>query len=630
MATTPIRLLSVLLALLALAVPIRAVDFTWAFSGSGDWFDGKNWNPPLQLPTINDFVLFRTGTAVISSGNAFSSGANIGYDIGDNAAVIVNGNGYWEIANRLIVGGMGVGSLSITDSGSVRANLDAVIGAKAGSSGTVTVSGNGQLDVSNGVIYMDDMDGTLTIRDQAIVSAGSIGASYSGGQSILNLQGGTLRTGSIYIPVNLNGGTVVAIANNANFFGGTANTNLTLNGNGVATNTAALTFDTNGYTVTATNNFTAAPAVPSGGTQLLFEKVGSGTLTLTGNLDFSGSSASFGKGDFHTNGGTVVISGTVSSIGNGIALKPGQNATVILNSSGKINAYSVNVGGVGSGTLILDDQASLQAAYNIALGGGRNSNGTLIIASDQVKLKNSTIIQGGYDGYSGTTTVIFTHTGSLSMDNPIKGYHVTLNHNGSGITTLTGTLAYNGDTNVNAGTLLINGDASAVTTGINVKSGATLGGSGTVRGSQNFFAVGSRLTPGAENVVGSLTLNGFTMLNGEGLFDLASSTLYDRLLGNGTVIISGAAITINFLDGFDYQEGQLYSFDLLQGVTGDYLSNIQWQNLSPQWGILQDNSLTFLNGTLTFQLQQIPEPGVWMLLFAGFVVLPILRRHRSL
>jgi hypothetical protein len=125
-----------------------------------------------------------------------------------------------------------------------------------------------------------------------------------------------------------------------------------------------------------------------------------------------------------------------------------------------------------------------------------------------------------------------------------------------------------------------------------------------------------------------LALNGFTRLGGEAIFDLANNALYDRLLSNGTVqITTDAIITINFLTGFNYQEGLTYTFDLMQGVSGDHLTNIQWNNLDTQWTIATD-TVSFTNGTLAFNLVQIPEPNTTVTLALGVLILLTLHLRR--
>ncbi|MDR0532754.1 MAG: hypothetical protein LBH01_02250 [Verrucomicrobiales bacterium] len=462
----PSRLACLLvLALATCAAPLRAATHVWVKFGIGDWSDPNNWSPagevPQKIPDSSDWAVIGIGgTATLNT----EAGVN---------SLHISRNDYKP----------GPGTLSITTGGKLTVQ-NAFLGFNAPDFGVATVDGTGQLLVTGttiGLVIGQFGTGVLNIRDQAKVTAPMIylGKNGSASNGTINLQGGTLQTGGIVRPdgtatLNLNGGTIVADApqtayyntsSHANFFNGFDD--LTLNGNGVASNTAALTFDTNGYIVTATNNFTFT----RGGTdtRIALNKTGNGTLILTGT-----------------------------------------------------------------------------------------------IAADFVDLT--------------------------------------------------------------AGTLLINGDASALHV-IDIQAGATLGGTGTIGGSQNHFANGTRLAPGAENAVGSLTLNGFVSLNGEALFDLASSTLHDRLLNNFKIGIGGT-ITINFLDGFDYQEGRLYSFDLMQGVTGDYLSNIQWQNLSSQWSILDDDSLTFIDGTLTFQLQQVREPSTWLLFGIGAIIFVICSLHR--
>ncbi|MDR0533727.1 MAG: hypothetical protein LBH01_07215 [Verrucomicrobiales bacterium] len=590
----PAHLLRIAMLVLCIASAFSHTDaqtpIYWQNGIDGDWFVEGNWVG--RSPTAYDQAIILNGTPYITTGQA-------------------------QIQSAII------------------------------SVGNLTVSGNGKLDIigfpdyyntapiENGSL-MIDRSGVVNIRDQAVVTTSFVLINYySAYPPALNLQGGTIYTGGIvarsgygappYVNIlNSNGGTIVTTASPAqhnfqdNFFSGIGT--IIISGSGLNSSASALTFDTNGLNITATNNFNFVS--DKSGSYRAFEKIGSGTLTLSGNSDPASS-----KGDVYVNNGALSVTGSLRNDYSYIGENNTQSALGIIEGNGYWQTSYLKLGLSGNGQLILKDQATLVVG-ELWMGVNSSGSGSLNIASDKARIINYGGAAANINTNDGQGTVSFTHTGTLTMGNKMSGSHFTLNHDGTGTTILTGTLSYNGDTNVNAGTLLINGDASTVTTGINVKSGATFGGSGTVHGSQNIFSTGSRLTPGAENVVGSLTLNGFTMFNGQGLFDLASSVSYDHLLGGTVNITVNATITVNFLDGFDYQEGQLYSFDLMQGVTGDHLASIQWQNLSPQWSILQDSSLTFTDGTLTFQLLQIPEPHIWALLSLGSSFLLLFNRRQ--
>ena len=123
-----------------------------------------------------------------------------------------------------------------------------------------------------------------------------------------------------------------------------------------------------------------------------------------------------------------------------------------------------------------------------------------------------------------------------------------------------------------------------------------------------------------------LTNNTITV-NGTLAFDL-DNTSSGSVTGAGALALdANSAVAFNFKDGF-YSEGE-HSYKLFADgitVTGDVLSLIDWSNLNTGWSVVDGAS--FANGTLTFDLVQVPEPGTLSLLIGGFVALASRRTSR--
>jgi autotransporter-associated beta strand protein len=98
---------------------------------------------------------------------------------------------------------------------------------------------------------------------------------------------------------------------------------------------------------------------------------------------------------------------------------------------------------------------------------------------------------------------------------------------------LTGTSTYSGNTYVNVGSLFVNSPGSLnVTSAVVVATGATLGGSGLIKGP---VTVNGNLAPGTNNAVGTLTIsNNLTLASASATFQLG--TIYNS--GNDQVIVS--------------------------------------------------------------------------------------------
>ncbi len=130
------------------------------------------------------------------------------------------------------------------------------------------------------------------------------------------------------------------------------------------------------------------------------------------------------------------------------------------------------------------------------------------------------------------TTNSFTFSGSGKLSGAGG-----LTNDGTGILTLSTTNDYVGDTLLNSGTLLVNGAIGV--TAVSVKSGATLGGSGTILGPVMVEAGGS-LVPGTS--MGTLTIsNNLTLSDGSSSYfeaDLSAAT-HDRVIGLNTVTFGG-------------------------------------------------------------------------------------------
>ncbi len=524
---------------------------------------------------------FYPGTLTISGGGLVDSRISAGIGDGSSVTV-TGGGSTWAVGDLLLVGPPGGNAtLTVADGGVVTVGGFAVIGAgntlnlgDGGLAGSIVTP----LIVNDGRIVANFTD-TLTLA-AAIGGSGSLtkdgtgtliltgNSSYSGGTEIIagRLQlgnGGT--TGSIEGDVVNNGilafnwsdivafsgvisgtgavehngsGTTMLMGTNT-YSGGTvlnagtlsvsadanlgsASGGLTFNG-GTLQNTAAfvtarnVTLNAAGGTFqTNTNANLTVSGVISGTGGLT--KTGGGTLILTGNNTYAGT--------------TTITAGTLQ-LGNGgttgsIAGDVVNNAVLAFNRSD-----TLIVGGAISGTGVVQQNGTGTTALT---GPNTHSGGTTITAGT---------LQLGNGGTTGSITgnvtnngaLAFNRSNTLTVDGVISGTG-TVQQNGTGTTVLTGTSTYTGATTVNAGHLIVNGTiASAVAV-----NGGVLGGNGTVGGIT--ANSGGTVSPG--NSVGTINVAGDVAFAAGStyLVEIDAANSADRIVATGIATLSGGTVQV--------------------------------------------------------------------------------------
>ncbi|MDA8791510.1 autotransporter-associated beta strand repeat-containing protein, partial [Candidatus Pelagibacter bacterium] len=230
----------------------------------------------------------------------------------------------------------------------------------------------------------------------------------------------------------------------------------------------------------------------------------SGTLTLSGNLDFTAGDLTLSSRSDN------VISGTVNLFNSNQTFSIDSSVTQTL--SGDVSNGALNKS--GSGILLLSGTNTYTGDTNI-------SAGTLNVSG----LLNSGTYSGKIDN-SGTFT--FSSNSDQTLSGDIEGPG-TLTKSGLSTLTLSGTNIYSGTTTISDGTLTLSGTGSlSVNTAVTVESGAS-------------FNVD------ASNTVGSIT--------GAGTIDIAdkevltvggdnSSTIFSGIIQSGDGTGTGAIIKV--------------------------------------------------------------------------------------
>lgn len=208
-------------------------------------------------------------------------------------------------------------------------------------------------------------------------------------------------------------------------------------------------------------------------------------------------------------------------------------------------------------------------------------------------------------------------TGSILVSAPIATGTGGLVKTGDGTVVLGGTNTYTGTTTVSAGTLLINGDSSGATGAVAVGSGAILGGTGTIGGAvtiANGGAVSPGNSPGTLTIENNLTLQdgAIAIFEGGDLVDVTGNLQLD----NSWIL----QLNSGFLDG-----GSMVLFRY------DTITPVPW--LTPTFdtanlGFVPSGPLSLSDSGSSIVLHgisAIPEPGTFLLVVLG-IGLGLLRR----
>ena len=547
------------------------VSFDGVISGSGSIT--KTGAGTLILSGTNTYyggTTISAGTLSIGSDTNIGSGTNT---IGNKGTLLLSGNGTYTNDWTL----SGAGSAIATDNNNT---LSGVLSGNGGltktGAGTLTLTGNntyaGGTAINDGTLKGNIASGTdLSIAASAIYGgdnkAHSVGG-LNGGGKILNTDGLTVQSGDFagFIDnsntslTKTGAGTLTLTGNNA-YTGSTTISEGTLKGN-IASGTdlsiaASAIYDgdnkarsvgglNGGGKILNTDGLTVqsgdfAGIIDNSNTSLT--KTGAGTLTLTGNNAYTGSTT-ISDGTLKGN----IASGTDLSIAASATYDGDNKARSVggLNGGGKIlNTDGLTVqngtfGGVidnsntsltktGAGTLTLTRNNAYTGGTTISEGTlkGNIASGTDLSIVDNATYDgdNKARSVGGLNGGGNILNTDGLTVQSGTFGGVIGNSNTSLIKTGAGTLTLTGTNAYTGSTTISEGTLKGN---IASGTDLSIADSATYDGDNKAR------SVGG--LNGAGNI---LNTDGLTVQSGDfaGSIDNSNSGLTKT--GAGTLTLSG-------------------------------------------------------------------------------------------
>ncbi|AMK78526.1 hypothetical protein A1342_13350 [Methylomonas methanica] len=482
----------------------------------------KTGGPLLTLSGTNDYS---GGTTVRGAGISVASGANLG-----TGAVALE-------ANLTITGTATVGNAIAINADATITNASAVTlsGVLSGSSaltkagaGTLTLTGSnthtGAVTVSAGGLTLT---GGSSIGDSSAVtvSSGTTMTLGGGNETIGSLTG----AGNVVLGYRLTVGGDNTSTNFSGVISGSGN-GLTKTGSGTLMLTGNNTYT--GSTSVAAGMLTAnrvggaladttAVSVASGATFTAWTDETIGSIAGAGNVSLnSGTLTVGGNGTSTELSGVISGAGDLGKAGSGTFALSGSNtytgSTTV--SAGTLEAKNAAaLGTVGAGTTVssgaaLAVQGGITLAETLTLNGnGLSGTGALVNVSGINTLSGGVTL--------GADSTVDTTAGSLTLSGAVSGGFA-LSKLGSGTLIMSATSNYTGGTNVSAGTLLVTGSLGA-TSGLSVASGATLGGTGSIfaASSSNNLTInaGATLAPGVagtNNGIGRLTVNGNLRVSG--------------------------------------------------------------------------------------------------------------------
>jgi autotransporter-associated beta strand protein len=509
--------------------------------GSGSWsLNGRNWT---------DF----TGTANDSWGAHFAVFQGIAGTVTVDGAIGVTGMQFVTDGYTLAAG---TGSLSLLeDQTNIRVDPGATTTIATGIGGT---GGIAKLDSGTLVLSTANTYGGATTVSGGTLRAGVAGALPTG-TAVTVASGATLDLASAQTIASLAGDGGVTLSGGGLTTGGG---NVDTRFGGVISGSGGLTkLGTGTFTLGGANSYTGDTTVSEGALRLDGGTLGSGALAVASGavLDLNGANAAVGTlsgaGAIQLGTGTLTAGGSTGSSfsgvisGAGVFAKSGTGTLTLTGanthsggttvSAGTLAAGAANV--LGSGTLTVAAPGTVSLANFAQSVGGLAGDGAIGLGSAVL-----TVNAAGSTNYNG----VLSGTGRL-----IKS--------GSGTLILGGANTYTGSTSVNAGTLIVNGSlAGTVTLG----AGGMLGGSGKI-GSLNIagtVAPGNSI--GTLNVAGSLRFqNGSTYL-----VEVSPGGTADRITATGSVTIEGG--TVSVLTGGQTNFAPLSTYTILSGssVTGTF------------------------------------------------------------
>jgi T5SS/PEP-CTERM-associated repeat protein len=273
--------------------------------GTGDWFLGTNWSAGVPNSSTQAQVN-NSGTAQITTSGAAAASILLGWnDISELGNLSISGAGRLTVQQDLAVGGLGNGTLSITNGAQVSdfsGEIGYTITSHPGVSGNATVDGASSSWTHASDLHVGYGTGTLTISNGATVLSGfghlaTFGEFPGRSNGSVTVTGiGSTWTNSFDLWLGENGTGILNILNGGSISNGTGQIGYGFGADGTAT--------IDGVGSTWTNN---------GFFYVGGEQGGNGVLNITngGHVNSNGSFAYIGYGAASQSSATIDGAGSL-------------------------------------------------------------------------------------------------------------------------------------------------------------------------------------------------------------------------------------------------------------------------------------------------------------------------------
>jgi autotransporter-associated beta strand protein len=583
-----------------------------------------------------------TGTTTVSGGTLELTGSLASTDIRIGAGgTLLSANGGLAAASTVEADGtLALGAdetiASLTGSGSVDLGSHTLgvgtgsFSGVVGGTGDLQKTGAGTLTLGGANTYT----GTTTVSGGTLELTGSLASTdirIGAGSTLLSANGGLAGTSTVAANGTLSLGANEAIGT----LTGSGAVNLGANTLGVGAGTfSGVVGGTGDLQKTGAGTLTLSGANTYTGTTT----VSAGTLELTGSLASTDVRIGVGSTLLSANGG---LAGTSTVAANGTLALGANEAIGSLTGSGAVNLGG-NTLGVGAGTFsgVVGGTGELQktgagtltlSGTNTHTGTTRVSGGILSVGADANlgAAGASVALDGGtlQTTQSLSTTKAFDVSANGGALNVATGTSVVmggalsgagaLDKQGTGSLVLNGPSTFTGTIDVSQGLLRVQADLAAAS-GIVVRNGATLGGTGNVGGGVTVLN-GGRLSPGASP--GTLTVAGDVLLNSGSLFDVdidgygqgTGAGSYDRVVitGNHTFTAAGTitpimrGITGSATNNFTAQVGDV--FNIVQAADGSVTGRFDTLVQPTTGGLPARTRFDVIYGATTINLVVLPQ-----------------------
>ncbi len=637
------------------------------------------------LSTANNLYLVGgtiTANNVVASGDVFLTNGTIAgsWQTASGSTLHVDGGGYKYVGGTLTNAGTMSASdhlyfnngSTLTNNGSYQFTTDSSLYdsggpgnfvnngtlAKVGGGGDSHISISGFSNSTGGII--DVQTGRMLFDNGANFASGS---SITGVGQVLITNGATFN-GALSTANNLYlvGGTITA--NNVVASGDVFWTSGTMAGSWQTASGSTLHIDGGGYkyvggTLTNAGTMTASD-------HLYFNA--DTTLVNNGSYQFANDSSLYnngGTGNFINNGtlakvggggdSRISISGFINSTGGIIDVQTGR---MVFDTGATLNSGSVVS---GAGQMLVTNGATINGALttanNLTLSGGTITANNVTSTGD-VHLSNGTM-SGQWNSASGSALYVDGGGYKYAAGLTLAGRTVATDHlyaYGASALTNNGRYELANDSSIYGGGDLVNngsivktgGGGTSDLSGMALQNLGTLEAqTGTLRLPDNFINAGKlmgmatmqvngsltnngHIAPGSADATGMLTLAGNLMQGALGTLDirLASSSLSDLLLVNGTAAIDGSTLGLSCFSCL-LQDGDAFLLMSSTGALTGTFANVTTNGFGDGFQYTLDYSHANQVWLDVTQVGAVPEPSSYAMLLAGMGVVAWLARRRK-